>query len=252
MKFIHITDTHLVTPGERLKGLDPMARLEPAFVDIARNHADAECCVFTGDLADLGEASAYEWLAPKIKNLGIPCHLLLGNHDHRDTFLNCFPDTPVDENGFVQSVVDTSIGKFVLLDTVELGTHGGVFGEAKQLWLKQVLNRYAEDPVFLFMHHPPFDLQLPCIDRIGLDEQKAFSQIASTHSNIRHLFFGHAHRPISGNWQGISFSSLRGTNHQVGLQFESDQIDYVDEPPEYAIVFVEDDLIVVHNHSYPC
>jgi len=26
MKFIHITDTHLVTPGSRLKGLDPAER----------------------------------------------------------------------------------------------------------------------------------------------------------------------------------------------------------------------------------
>ncbi len=27
MKFIHLTDLHLVTPGDQLKGLDPVARL---------------------------------------------------------------------------------------------------------------------------------------------------------------------------------------------------------------------------------
>jgi len=31
MKFIHLTDLHLVSPGDQLKGLDPVARLEPAF-----------------------------------------------------------------------------------------------------------------------------------------------------------------------------------------------------------------------------
>ena len=66
-----------------------------------------------------------------------------------------------------------------------------------------------------------------------------------------HLFFGHAHRPLCGNWLGISFSSLRGTNHQVGLNFSSEQIDYVDEPPEYAVVFADDDRIVIHSHAYP-
>ena len=59
MKCIHLTDPHLVTPGDKLKGLDPAARLEPAFADIARHHADAECCVITGDLADIGEVTSF-------------------------------------------------------------------------------------------------------------------------------------------------------------------------------------------------
>ena len=251
MKFIHLTDPHLVTPGEKLKGLDPVARLEPAFADIARYHADAECCVITGDLADIGEASAYAWLAERLARFELPCHLLIGNHDSRDTFVAHFGSTPTDANGFVQSVIDTSAGKFVLLDTVEANTHGGIFCPARQAWLRQTLDRLADEPVYLFMHHPPFDLQLPCIDRIGLVEQQAVADIVAGRGNIRHLFFGHAHRPICGNWQGISFSTLRGTNHQVGLQFEREQIDYVDEPPEYAVVFVDADSIVVHNHSYP-
>ena len=28
-------------------------------------------------------------------------------------------------------------------------------------------------------------------------------------------------------------------------------IGYVDEPPEYAVVFVDADRIVIHSHSYP-
>ena len=252
MKFIHLTDLHLVTPGDRLKGLDPVARLEPAFADIARFHADAECCVITGDLADIGDASAYAWLAERLARFELPCHLLIGNHDNRGSFLEHFANAVTDAQGFVQSVIDTSAGKFVLLDTIEPGTHGGVFCAARQVWLRQTLDRLDGEPVYLFMHHPPFDLHLPCIDRIGLAEQQAVADIVAGRGNVRHLFFGHAHRPISGNWKGISFSSLRGTNHQVGLQFEREQIDYVDESPEYAVVFIDDDQIVVHNHSYPC
>lgn len=251
MKFIHLTDPHLVTPGEQLKGLDPVARLEPAFADIARFHADAECCVITGDLADIGESSAYAWLAGRLARFELPCHLILGNHDNRETFLSQFTNTPTDTNGFVQSVVDTSAGKFVLLDTVEPGTHGGVLDPERQTWLRETLDRIGDEPVYLFMHHPPFNLHLPCIDHIGLAEQQAVAEIVAGRANIRHLFFGHAHRPISGNWRGISFSTLRGGNHQVGLQFEREQIDYVDEPPEYAVVFIDDDQIVIHNHSYP-
>ena len=251
MKFIHLTDPHLVTPGDKLKGLDPAARLEPAFDDIARHHADAECCVITGDLADIGEASAYVWLSERLASFDIPCHLIIGNHDSREEFVAHFGDTPVDPDGYVQSVVDTSAGKFVLLDTVEAGTHGGEYCDARQAWLRRTLDELAGEPVYLFMHHPPFDIHMPCLDRIGLTQQQAMVNIVTDHGNIRHLFFGHAHRPICGNWHGISFSTLRGTNHQVGLQFDRDVIDYVDEPPEYAVVFVDDDRIVIHSHSYP-
>ena len=102
------------------------------------------------------------------------------------------------------------------------------------------------------MHHPPFDLHFPCIDRIGLKDKDGFHQVIKNHMHsIRHLFFGHAHRPLSGIWQGISFSSLRGTNHQVKLDFNSQVITALDEPPEYSVVFMTEESVVVHSHSYP-
>ena len=50
---------------------------------------------------------------------------------------------------------------------------------------------------------------------------------------------------------GISCSSLRGTNHQVRLDFRSERVDAIDEPPEYSVVFVDADSVVVHTHAYP-
>jgi 3',5'-cyclic AMP phosphodiesterase CpdA len=38
MKFIHLTDLHLVPPGGRLYGLDPSERLRAAIADIALHH----------------------------------------------------------------------------------------------------------------------------------------------------------------------------------------------------------------------
>ena len=52
MKFIHITDIHLVSPNVLLHGLDPARRFVRCLDHIQRNHSDAECCVITGDLAD--------------------------------------------------------------------------------------------------------------------------------------------------------------------------------------------------------
>ena len=251
MKFIHITDIHLVSPNVLLHGLDPARRFARCLDDIKRNHSDAECCVITGDLADKGEESAYQFLFDQITNLGIQCHLILGNHDHRGNFLKTFAKMDVDEHGFIQYTIRTSAGVFVIIDTLESGTSSGIYCEHRSEWLRDTLKQNSDESVFLFMHHPPFDLGFSCIDKIGLTDQRNFAEIVRPYANIRHLFFGHAHRPISGNWQGISFSSLRGTNHQVALDFKSEEINYADEPPEYSIVLVSDDQVIVHTHMFP-
>lgn len=250
MKFIHLTDTHLVDPEHKLHGLDPASRFAPCIDSINTLHADAEFCVISGDLADAGEMAAYQFLSDQIARSKVPCYLMVGNHDHRGHFQRYFQSTPVDDSGFVQYTLETSAGVFVFLDTVLEGTHSGFYCEARQAWLKKSLDKYRDTPVYLFMHHPPFDIHMPCLDSIGLINKQEFSDIVSGYKNIQHLFFGHAHRPLSGNWCGVSFSSLRGTNHQVGLDFETDKIIYVDEPPEYNVVFISEQTLVVHTHSY--
>ena len=252
MKFLQITDTHLIPAGGRLKNLDPEARLIPVFEDINRFHTDAEFCVITGDLADAGDAEAYCILQRELRRCSLPFHLLVGNHDHRESLLEHFPETLMDDNGFVQYAVETPTGVFLMLDTVEAETHAGAYCERRCDWLDRQLRRYDGQPIFLFMHHPPFNIYIRGLDRIGLVDKAEFAEVIEPHrARIRHLFFGHVHRPICGNWMGISHSSLRGTNHQVRLDFESEDLGFVDERPEYAVIFVDDAQVVVHTHQYP-
>ncbi|MGI9316133.1 MAG: phosphodiesterase, partial [bacterium] len=193
MKFIHVTDSHLITPGEKLNDLDPADRFSACIDSINRTHSDAACMVVTGDLADRGEETAYEFLAAELDRCAVKSYLLLGNHDDRQYFQHWFPDIPIDENGFTQYVWQSPEGVFVFLDTLKQGTHSGEYCETRREWLKETLARFQNKPVYLFMHHPPFDLHLPCIDRIGLEDQEAFAEIVQPNDSIRHLFFGHAH-----------------------------------------------------------
>ena len=82
IKLIHVTDLHLVEPGERLFGLDPLAQLESCIDHINRNHPDTDLVVFSGDLTDDGAPSAYAALADRLTTLKPPFRLMLGNH-HR-------------------------------------------------------------------------------------------------------------------------------------------------------------------------
>ena len=130
MKFIHFTDPHLVRPGRTLYGLDLQGQLDACVASINELHGDAEFCLVTGDLTHYGEPGAYGLLKQSLARLSIPCHMIVGNHDEREAFLAAFPETPVDVNGYVQYVVESPAGRFVMLDTLIAGTHAGELGPA--------------------------------------------------------------------------------------------------------------------------
>lgn len=254
MKIIHLTDTHFVPPGKTLYGGDPQATLAAAVADINRHHADADLVCITGDLTHWGEPAAFASLAETLQPLVPPLQLLIGNHDERDAFAEQFPDQPRDEDGFVQSWRETEQGRLIFLDTIQPGTHAGWYCETRRDWLARQLQaaEAADDPVFLFMHHPPFKIGLEPLDRISLQEPELFAATLEPHrGRIRHLFFGHIHRPLAGSWRGIPVSSLRGMNHQCWLDFDvKDQIGGSFEPPAYAVVLINADSVIVHTHDF--
>ena len=251
LKFIHISDPHLKPPGHKLWGLDPQERFERCLADIEAWHEDASFCVISGDLADAGEPGAYDWLRERLRAFALPCHLMIGNHDHRDTFKAHFPDTPADENGFVQHAFDTPEGRFVLLDTFKGGTSAGEFCAQRQSWLRRELDEASDQPVWLFMHHPPFDISIPYMDRIKLEDHEAFSELIASHDDIRHIFYGHVHRAGYVNWQGIACTSLPSINHQVPLsRMAVAGKPYSNEPPMYGVVLINDAQVTIHFDAY--
>ena len=251
MKFLHLTDTHLLRPGERLYELDPYDRLRACVDDILSEHADAAFCVVTGDIADRGEEGAYGAFVDLVSALPMPVYALVGYHDDRAVFQCSLPDVAVDENGFIQSIVDSDEGRFVMLDTLDTGKSLGRYCSMRRAWLKKTLDSSHRRPVFLFMHHPPFDVGIPSLDRIGLVDKCEFKMLLSGRTNIRHLFFGHVHRPISGSWNGIPVSTLSATAHQVAL----DLVDYgalrfTHERPAYAVVMINEESVLIHHRDF--
>ena len=252
MKLIHLTDIHLVGAGELLYGLDPKARLDACIADISRNHGDADLAIITGDLTHFGDRAAFQALRASLDALTVPVQLMVGNHDTNGAFREVFPEVPVDDTGAVQSVRDTEAGRLIFLDTTKGGTHAGWYDEPRLHWLEARLQEAGDAPIFLFMHHPPLLLGVPAMDRIGLMQRDLFNDRMTPYlPRIRHLFFGHVHRPVSGSWRGVPFSTLRALYHQVWLDMgEADGVPGSHEPPAYAIVRVDPEQIVIHVHDF--
>ena len=248
MKFIHLTDLHLVPPSQKLWGFDPFARLNLCLADIAKYHADAEFCAISGDLTERGDVETFVALKERLKRFPLPVHLMLGNHDDRANFLKTFDGA--DEYGFVQHRLVQSAQHFLFLDTLKGGpSSAGLYDEPRRKWLKGMLADAGGAPVYIFMHHPPFKIHHSLMDLIPLEDGEGFGDMLAGH-NLRHIFFGHAHRTISGQWRGISYSALPGLSHQLPLVGGSVPTIYSDEPPMYSVVHLNGEQITVHSDAF--
>ena len=254
MKVIQLSDLHLPrTPDAELFGSSPLARLELVIDGILAAHADADFCLLTGDLADTGSDEAYAALAAALRRLPMPAYLLPGNHDSRDTLRRHFPQLPADDDCFMQAALATPAGHFLLLDTVEAGAPWGSYCARRRAWLAQQLTTTSDEPLWIAMHHPPLALGIPSMDQFALrDAEALWSVIAPHKSRIRHLFFGHLHRPICGNWRGIPFSCTSSPNHQVALDLTTlrgDEVPGCREPAGFAVILIDVDSVVVHHQQ---
>ena len=252
MKFIHITDIHLVGDVGALNGMVPSARLDACLNDVVQWHSDASFCVISGDLAEFAELNAYQSLKMMLRSFPLPCFLMIGNHDNRTVFQSAFPKHPRDPNGFVQHRFEKNGCVFLFLDTKKegLGVHKGQLCADRLDWLKQQLIQAKDKPTFLFLHHPPFDIGVPYVDKIRLQDVEEFAAALKYGRNIRHVFYGHVHRMTFVNWRGVPFTSLPSLNHQIPLNAASVQVEYCDEPPAYGVVQIEDDQLTVHFNTF--
>ena len=251
LSLLHLSDLHLTIPGRKVYGLDPLAGLEKCLARIAAYHPDVDLMVISGDLAHLGQREAYLALRALVSGLPFPVKLMLGNHDHRETFLKVFPDSPVDENGHVQWAEERPGARFIFLDTNLPGSSGGRLGPKRRAWLSRRLEE-ANGPVYLFMHHPPFTVHHPPMDLIGLEEPGAFARILAPHrGKLAHIFCGHIHRTMSGSWMGTGYSIAGSTNHQVWpLWPEHPVISGSHEAPSYNLVHLEPGLVSLGRHHF--
>jgi len=254
MKLLQVTDPHVAPAGKIIYGVDGRERLDACIDDINRHHADADLCLFTGDLVNHGDEAEYANLKGALDRLRVPFRLMMGNHDDRAMLRRFFPQTPVDEDGHLQSVIDGAEGRVILLDTNDPGTSAGAMCGKRLSWLDRQLAESAGEPLYIFLHHPPLAVGIEYMDSISLrNGEELWTHLAPHAARIRFIAFGHLHRPVSGLWHGVPFHCCPSTVHQVALELGPQaerHLNFNHEPPCYAIFQVGRENVVVHQQRF--
>ena len=238
MRFVHLTDMHITADNQPLYGLWPGDRLQAAVDCINQDFTDIAFVMMTGDLVNRGTVPEYQSLREIVNSLNAPHYLLLGNHDGRSAFRKIFPEVPVDKNGFVQFTFTVEDNYFIVLDTLDEGKVTGLLCRQRLDWLQTQLKTCNGRDTYLFLHHPPLRLEG------GLELAEMIF------GKVKHLFFGHLHRPLHGSWRGIPITSQFSTLHQFVYKFGSKVMQGCHEPPTLGAVNLADGNVVVNPHAF--
>ena len=87
-----------------------LLKLHLNFNHIIKNHLDSDLFVITGDLTHFGDEESYctlnEILTKSDLSNKLYPKLMIGNHDNRENIKKSFSNILIDENGFIQYLID--------------------------------------------------------------------------------------------------------------------------------------------------
>lgn len=253
MLIAQITDIHL--------GFEPnnpaefnRKRLDQTLRTLAAMKPQPDLLLATGDLADTGDDEvSYRRLKSALANCSIPVWFCMGNHDSREPFLKQFPNVP-SADGFVQYSIEEFPLRILVLDTLEVGRHGGGFCEIRASWLRRRLAEQPDRPTLLVLHHPPIETGLSWMTEDPDAEWVArLRSVVEGQRQVVGMITGHLHRPVVTQWAGTTLAVCPSTAPQVALDLDEIDPDRPDgrpmivaDPPAYAIHVWNGEQLVSH------
>jgi len=152
-----VTDLHIGFDRDNPHELN-VRRLNMVIDQLNAMRQKPSMLLVTGDLVENDDdLDAYRHMKALVARWEGPVIWAIGNHDSREQFRAILPDVPTDEHGFIQYEVDHGDVRWIVLDTLDPGRHGGMICEERASWLKKKLRQRKDVPTIIILHHPPVD-----------------------------------------------------------------------------------------------
>ncbi|WP_150958966.1 phosphodiesterase [Microbacterium testaceum] len=246
---LHLSDTHLRAGGAPLyDSVDSEAYLARAVEAIEASGIRPHALVFTGDLADFGEADAYErvrgMVEPLAARLDTRVIWVMGNHDDRAAFrAELLPGDTAAATAPVDRVDEIDGLRIVTLDTSVPGAHHGEVTPEQLEWLAEVLATPAPLGTILAMHHPPVPSVLDLAASVELRDQRRLATVLRG-SDVRAILAGHLHYSTFATFAGIPVSVASATCYTQDLMVPVGGTRPQDAAQGFNTVHVYDDTVV--------
>jgi 3',5'-cyclic-AMP phosphodiesterase len=201
-QFALLADTHIPeTPDLAARGVNMSAHLTTVGRELAALPTRPAAALINGDCAYLAGtpgdyANLVKLLAP-LRAHGVPIHLTLGNHDHRENFRAGLAEAQAGQGTVTDkhvTILRAPRANWFLLDSLEaVNKTPGSLGEAQLQWLTRALDEHADKPAILFAHHNPHLREVE--NKTGLKDTEQLLEIARPRRHVKAYVFGHTH-----NW----------------------------------------------------
>lgn len=176
-----LSDTHLSDDDPA-----PTRALREAVTTLLALAEPPDAVVLTGDLTDHGRPAEYTLLRTELERLPMPVHPLPGNHDDVGALLAAFPEVPAaNHTAWVAGV------RLLCCDSTIPGQAGGALSDPA--WLDAALAEEPRTPSVVAMHHPPYDIGVGWIDRMGHARPGRLASVISRHPQVVRVIAGHVH-----------------------------------------------------------
>jgi Icc protein len=247
-----ITDLHITNAApDQARNRDRLRTVLKAIGELKPRPA---AILLTGDLADTGQPDEYAALKDILAGLSIPVYFGVGNHDSRPAFRAAFPETQVDENGFVQYAVTIGGLRVVMCDTVEGRDRGG-FCEKRAAWLARMLDDAPDAPTVVALHHPPIPSGITWMDEpADAPWLQRLAAVIEGRNQIKGLICGHMHRAYSGVFAGQLVSVSWATSIELTLDLRPVDMHVPDHrelltesPPGYTLLHWDQGTLSLHS-----
>jgi 3',5'-cyclic AMP phosphodiesterase CpdA len=163
-------------------------------------------------------------------------------------------DVPADENGFIQHEVDHGGVRWIVLDTLDEGRHGGMICEQRAAWLKARLGERADVPTIIVLHHPPVDTGIDWMSALSCEAWvQRLDEAVRPAKQVVAMIAGHVHRPIATSFAGKPLTVCCATAPWLALDLED--IDpkspdgrslIVADPPAFALHYWNGERLLTH------
>jgi 3',5'-cyclic AMP phosphodiesterase CpdA len=240
-----LSDVHIAADPEfTARGVKMSAHLRQAVNEVLGLSELPTAALVCGDCAygsgQTGDYALLTRLLQPLRESGMPVHLALGNHDHRERFFDAIAwandgvRRPL-EDKHVRMVRSPRVNWFILDSLEKTESTPGFLGQEQLEWLAGALDANKDKPALVMVHHNP-----GVAGHLGLKDTVALFEVIRPRKQVKAYFFGHTHVwSIERDSTGLHLVNLPA----VAYVFQEG------EPSGWVHAVVEQDRAILEFHA---